>query len=96
LSSHKDSDSTFLRANYTNLEGVEKDNLFSEAFHRALQDFFRKHPDMMTNPQKVEFLKYCYQHYINFDPQYRDLSLQEKLEEAHRLAADFWGTMFKL
>jgi hypothetical protein len=95
LSRHDDSDNTFLKASFTNLNGVHKDDQVSEVFRNALKDFFMRHPELVSNPQKVEFLKYCYQHYVNFDPTYRNLSIQEKLEQANRLASDFMGTMFK-
>ena len=60
-----------------------------------MKEFFRKHPDLVSNPRMVELLRYCYIHYVNFDPNYRDLSVSEKLEEASRMASDFWGSMSK-
>ncbi len=95
LSHHDDLDNTFLKANFTSLNGVHKDDQVSEAFRTALKEFFMRHPELISDPQKVEFLKYCYHHYVNIDPTYRDLSIQEKLEQANRLASDFMGTMFK-
>ncbi len=95
MSHHDDLDNTFLKANFTSLNGVHKDDQVSEAFRTALKEFFMRHPELISDPQKVEFLKYCYHHYVNIDPTYRDLSIQEKLEQANRLASDFMGTMFK-
>lgn len=82
-------------AKYVSLPGVNKDNHISEAFRTALKEFFRHHPDLLSNPKMIELLKYCYVHYVNFNPQFRDLSINEKLEEASRMASDFWGSMSK-
>lgn len=82
-------------ASYVHLPGVNKENEMSGDFRTALKDFFRQRPDLISNHQMVELMKYCYIHYVNFDPQFRDLTLTEKLEEASRMAADFWGTMYK-
>ncbi len=82
-------------ASYVSLPGVNKENQMSEGFRNALKEFFRKRPELITNQQMFELMKYCYIHYVNFDPKFRDLTLAEKLEEASRMAADFWGTMYK-
>jgi hypothetical protein len=82
-------------AGYVHLPGVNKGNQISEGFRNALKEFFRKRPELIGNQQLIELMKYCYIHYINFDPQFRDLTLTEKLEQASRMAADFFGTMYK-
>jgi len=40
-------------------------------------------------------VQYCFKHYVNFDPEMRDLTIQEKLERARQMAADFLGSMSK-
>ncbi len=52
------------------------------------------HPDLAADPRKMEVLQYCFKHYVNFDPELRDLSIQEKLERANQMAKDFLGSMF--
>jgi hypothetical protein len=81
-------------ANYTTLSPVNKDGQTSE-MQRALKDFLVSHPDLAADPRKMEVLQYCFKHYVNFDPELRDLSIQEKLERASQMAMDFMGSMFK-
>ena len=65
----------------------------SEEFAVALASFLSQHPDLGRNARKLEMLQYCFKFYINFDPQFRDLPALEKLEQARRMAEDFFGTM---
>lgn len=83
--------------NYTTL-GPEKHRSEGQAreIQAALKDFFIRHPEMAADPGKMEVLQYCFKHYINFDPESRDLSVAEKLERANQMAVDFLGSMFKL
>jgi hypothetical protein len=37
----------------------------------------------------MDYLHYCLEHYINCDPEFRGLSLQEKLMRAGEMAKDF-------
>ena len=83
-------------ASFTSLAKAPNGSQVSESFNLALKEFFRRHPDMASNPQKIEFLQYCYKHYVNFDPDFRDLSVPEKLEQAAKMASEFWGKMFQV
>jgi hypothetical protein len=56
----------------------------------------KKHPEIDASPLRMEFLQYCYQHYVNFDPKSRDLSVPEKLEHAAQMASEFWSKMFQV
>ncbi len=81
-------------ANYTTLSPVNKQSQTSE-IQSALKDFLTSHPELAADPRKMEVLQYCFTHYVNFDPEFRDLSIQEKLERASQMAMDFMGSMFK-
>jgi hypothetical protein len=95
--SYNDESTDFLgRASYTSLSNAPEKDQFSESFKLALKEFFLKNPEWTASPQKVEFLQYCYKHYVNFDPHFRDLSVPEKLEQAGQMASEFWGKMFKV
>jgi hypothetical protein len=41
----------------------------------------------------MEFLRYCFRHYVNFDPELRGLSILEKLARAGKMAKDFLGVI---
>ena len=95
--SHQDESPDFLAiASYTSLAKAPNGDQVTESFRLALKEFFQRHPELASSPQKIEFLQYCYKHYVNFDPEFRDLSEQEKLEHAARMASDFWGKMFQV
>ena len=83
-------------ANYTTLAPVRtKDQSQVREIQSALKDFLGRHPDLAADPHKMEVLQYCFKHYVNFDPEFRDLTIQEKLERANQMAVDFLGSMFK-
>ena len=83
-------------ANYTTLGPAKNENgVQTLEIKEALRDFLSRHPDMAADPRKMEVLQYCFKHYINFDPELRDLSLLEKLERANQMASDFLGSMLK-
>lgn len=81
-------------ANYTTLT-PPKEKRQSPEIQSALKDFLCKHPDLAADPRKIEVLQYCFKHYINYDPELRDLTIQEKLERANQMAMDFLGSMLK-
>jgi hypothetical protein len=86
--------------NYTSLElsqGQRREQQQREALElqKAFEEFLAKHPEMAADPRKIETLHYCFRHYVNFDPEMRDLSIQEKLERSGRMALDFLGSMAK-
>jgi hypothetical protein len=89
--------STLPGANYTTLAPVRnRDQSQVREMQSALKDFLSRHPDLAADPRKLEVLQYCFKHYINFDPELRDLTIQEKLERANQMAVDFLGSMSKL
>lgn len=82
-------------ANYTSMGPANSKSEVSREIQTALKDFLLRHPEMAADPRKMEVLQYCFKHYVNFDPELRDLSIQEKLERASQMAMDFMGSMFK-
>lgn len=89
--------STLPGANYTTLAPVRnRDQSQVREMQSALKDFLSRHPDLAADPRKLEVLQYCFKHYINFDPELRDLTIQEKLERANQMAVDFLWSMSKL
>lgn len=82
-------------ANFTTLKPVRQQGQAQE-IKSALRDFLLSRPDLAADPRRMEVLQYCFKHYINFDPELRDLTIQEKLERASQMAIDFLGSMFKL
>jgi hypothetical protein len=95
--SYNDESAGFLgAASYTNLSNAPDKDQLTESFKLSLKEFFLKNPELASTPQKIEFLQYCYKHYVNFDPNFRDLSVPEKLEQAGQMASEFWGKMFKV
>lgn len=81
-------------ANYTSL-GPARDHSQNPEIQKALKDFLAHHPEVAADPRKMEVLQYCFKHYVNYDPESRDLSLREKLERANQMAMDFLGSMLK-
>lgn len=62
-------------------------------FLTALQQFLGRHPELAGDQRWLEILRYCYQHYVNYDPQLRDLPVSDKLEAAARMAVEFSGAL---
>lgn len=96
MSTRDESPDFLAHASYTSLSKAPNGNQVSESFKLILKEFFKKHPELASSPQKIEFLKYCYKHYVNYDPEFRDLSDQAKLEQAAKMASEFWGKMFQV
>ena len=82
-------------ANFTTLPQTKAQNPDTE-LKSALRDFLLAHPELAADPRKMEVLQYCYKHYVNYDPEMRDLNILEKLERANQMARDFLGSMFNL
>jgi hypothetical protein len=82
-------------ANYTSMGPANSKSEVSGEIQKALKDFLLRHPEMAADPRKMEVLQYCFKHYVNFDPDLRDLSIPEKLERANQMAGDFMGSMLK-
>jgi hypothetical protein len=95
--SHRDESPDFLAvASFTKLPQASTGTELPESFKLALEEFVKKHPEIDASPLRMEFLQYCYQHYVNFDPKSRDLSVPEKLEHAAQMASEFWSKMFQV
>ena len=62
-------------------------------FSEEIRFFLSHHPEFLTSKRHLEFLRYCYVHYINCDPASRDLPVQEKLQQAMAMARNFMGTV---
>jgi len=96
LSQRKGIGSALPGANYVTLgPGRPKDESQIREMQTALRDFLGNYPDLAADPRKLEVVQYCFKHYVNFDPEMRDLTIQEKLERARQMAADFLGSMSK-
>ena len=85
--SFQNNDESYIHPQYTILQPINNDisaNLFKE-----LQIYLYKHPDFLKTKSHLEFLRYCFDYYINCDPASRDLPIQEKLKQAGEMARNF-------
>jgi hypothetical protein len=94
LTCPKDTGDSLPWANFTTLSSAMTTGQSNE-FESVLRDFILRHPELETDPRQLEIFRYCYAHYVNFDPELRDLSIQEKLERTKQMATEFMGSMFK-
>ncbi len=62
-------------------------------FLAALNQFLARHPEVAADPRRLEVVQYCYKYYVNYDPQFRDLPISDKLEQAAGMAVKFFGAM---
>jgi hypothetical protein len=65
----------------------------SQDFEAALNQFLARHPEVAADPRRLEVVRYCYKYYVNYDPQYRDLPINDKLKQAIGMAGKFFGAM---
>ena len=79
----------YIQPQYTSLKPVSKDK--STNFSQELLNFLSHNPDFTNNKSQLEIFYYCYNHYINCDPMFMDLPLQEKLKKAGEMAKNFMG-----
>ena len=79
----------YIQPQYTSLKPVSKDK--STNFSQELLIFLSQHLDFTNNKSQLEIFYYCYNHYINCDPMFMDLPLQEKLKKAGEMAKNFMG-----
>ena len=92
--SNKNSFDCYIQPHYTGLQ-LEKNNNKAE-FSKELSVFLTQYPQFANNPQQISMLCYCFDHYVNFDPASRDLTLQEKLKRAGEMANNFMGFCAKV
>lgn len=86
---YQDTVDAYIQPQYTALTSVNK-NVASN-FSQELMLFLNQYPEFSSSKSHMEFLLYCYDHYINCDPISRDLPPQEKLFQAGEMAKNFMG-----
>jgi hypothetical protein len=79
----------YIQPQYTSLKPECKDK--SANFSQELLLFLNQHPEFSSSKPHLDFLRYCFDYYINCDPVSRDLPLQEKLKKAGEMAKNFMG-----
>jgi hypothetical protein len=81
----------YIQPQYTTLQPVSKEA--SANLSQELLIFLSQHPDFSSNKSHFDFLRYCFDHYVNCDPISRDLPIQEKLKQAGEMAKNFMGVV---
>jgi hypothetical protein len=79
----------YIQPQYTSLKPEDKDT--SSGFIQELQLFLSLHPEFSSSETNLQFLHYCFNHYVRYDPISRDLPLQEQLKQAGEMAKNFMG-----
>ena len=79
----------YIQPQYTSLKPECNDT--STIFSQELLLFLSQHPEFSSSKSHLDFLCYCYDHYINCDPISRNLPLQEKFKRAGEMAKNFMG-----
>jgi hypothetical protein len=87
--SYHDSIDAYIQPQYTALTPTSQNA--SATFSQELMIFLNNCPEFLSSKSHMEFLRYCFDHYINCDPVSRDLPLQEKLKQAGEMAKNFLG-----
>ncbi len=87
--SYKKFADAYIQPQYTTLQPENKDA--SANFSQELLIFLSKNPEFCNNKSYLDFLSYCFNHYINSDPMSRDLPIQERLKKAGEMAKNFMG-----
>ena len=87
--SYRNSDKSYIHPHYTTLQPINK-NIPTDLL-QELQIYLAKHPEFLKSKSHLEFLRYCFDYYINCDPASRDLPIQEKLQQAGEMARNFMG-----
>jgi hypothetical protein len=85
----KNSFDSYIQPQYTCLQSGAK-NMQAE-FTKELFIFLQQYPEFASNQTHLNLLRYCFDHYINYDPASRDLPLPDKLRRAGEMAATFVG-----
>jgi hypothetical protein len=86
LSQNNNFDS-YIKPFYSTLRSEKKDT--STKFSRALKFFLKQNPEFAKSQMHMDYLHYCLEHYINCDPEFWNLTLQEKLMRAGEMAKNF-------
>ncbi len=91
MSAHNHNTDGYIPPLYTTLSPMKQEG--ANEFSIALMSFLTQSPEFASSQKHMEFLHYCFTHYVNFDPDLRDLSIPEKLARAGKMAKDFLGTI---
>jgi hypothetical protein len=87
--SYRDDIKTYIQPQYSALTSARQNA--SATFSQELTIFLNNCPEFLSSKSHIEFLRYCFDHYINCDPVSRDLPLQDKLKQAGEMAKNFMG-----
>jgi hypothetical protein len=91
--SHHNFAEAYIQPQYTSLTPERKDK--STNFSQELLLFLNQYPEFSSSESHLQFLRYCFDHYINCDPISRDLHIQEKLKLAGEMAKNFMGIVIE-
>jgi hypothetical protein len=91
LSAHNHNADGYIQPLFTTLAPVKPED--SADFSNALMTFLTQSPEFARSKEHMEFLRYCFTHYVNYDPELRGLSILEKLTRAGKMAKDFLGVI---
>ncbi len=78
---------SYIKPLYSTLKEKKKDT--SIEFSQALLFFLIQYPEFSKSKKHMDYLHYCLEYYINYDPEFRDLPLQEKFMRAGEMAKNF-------
>jgi hypothetical protein len=91
LSAHNRNADGYIQPVFTALAPVRQED--STEFSSALMTFLAQNPKFANSQEHMEFLRYCFTHYVDFNPEFRGLSILEKLARAGMMAEDFLGVI---
>ena len=81
----------YIQPQYTSLQSEQ--NNTSANFSQELQLFLSANPEFSSSKSHLNFLLYCFDHYVNCDPISRDLPIQERLGQSAEMAKSFMTTI---
>jgi hypothetical protein len=88
--SHNSNADGYIQPLFTTLAPV-KQEILAESL--ALKAFLAQRPEFASSQELMEVLRYCFTHYVNIDPEFRDLSFFKKLTRAGEMAKEFLGVI---
>lgn len=80
---------SYIQPYYSTLKTLNKD--MQGEFSKELLLFLEQFPELSSSQSYLQCLCYCFDHYINYDPASRDLSLYERIKQASEMAINFLG-----
>jgi hypothetical protein len=84
--SHNLNADDYIQPLFTTLAPVKQEILAESPILKA---FLAQRPEFASSQEHMEVLRYCFTHYVNIDPEFRDLSIFEKLIRAGEMANGF-------